>query len=217
MGGLEAGTSYDFEVRATSTAGESPASNEATATTETPREALTASVSKAPAEHDGGEFEVRIEFSRDVETKAKDARFRVRGRSVAKARRVNQRRDLWRVDVQPDSAAKVTLTLPAGAARTADGRTLSERVRATVEGRPGVSVADARVKEAKGAKLAFAVTLSAATDKRVMVRYATSDGSAAAGEDYKAKSAGWRSHRARRRRRSRRRSSTTRTTRGKRR
>ena len=51
-----------------------------------------------------------------------------------------------------------------------------------------MSVADARVKEAKGAKLAFAVTLSAATDKRVMVRYATSDGSAKAGEDYKAKS-----------------------------
>ena len=186
--GLETGTSYRFEVRATSTAGESPASNEATATTEAPGEALTASVSKAPAEHDGGEFEVRIEFSEDVETKAKDARFRVRGGSVAKARRVNQRRDLWRVDVQPDSAATVTLRLPAGAARTADGRTLSETVRVTVEGRPGVSVADARVKEAKGAKLAFEVTLSAATDKRVMVRYATSDGSAVAGEDYKAKS-----------------------------
>ena len=37
--------------------------------------------------------------------------------------------------------------------------------------------------------MAFAVTLSAATDKRIMVRYATSDGSAKAGEDYKAASA----------------------------
>ena len=80
VGGLEAGTSYRFEVRATSTAGESPASNEATATTEAPREALTASVSQAPAEHDGGEFSVRIEFSEDVETNAKGAGFRVRGR-----------------------------------------------------------------------------------------------------------------------------------------
>ena len=185
---LEAGTSYRFEVRATSTAGASPASNEATATTEAPLPPLTGSVSEAPAEHDGGAFAVRIEFSEDVETKAKDARFRVRGGSVSKARRVNERRDLWRVDVQPDSAATVTLRLPAGAVSTADGRTLSERVTATVAGRPGVSVADARVKEAEGAKLAFEVTLSAAADKRVMVRYATSDGSAVAGEDYRAKS-----------------------------
>ena len=96
---------------------------------------------------------------------------------------------------QPDSAAPVTLTLPAspdctwaGAVCTADGRGLSNSVTAKVAGVPGVSVADARVKEAKGAKMAFEVTLSAATDKRVMVRYATSDGSAKAGEDYKAKS-----------------------------
>ena len=187
VGGLEAGTSYRFEVRATSAAGASSASNEATATTEA-APPLTGSVSQAPAEHDGTEFSVRIEFSEDVETKAKDARFRVRGGSVAKARRVNERRDLWQVDVQPDAAATVTLRLPAGAASTADGRTLSERVTATITGRPGVSVADARVKEAKGAKLAFEVTLSAAADKRVMVQYATSDGSAVAGEDYKAKS-----------------------------
>ena len=80
VGGLEAGTSYRFAVRAMSTVGESPASNEATATTEASREPLTASVSQAPAEHDGGEFAVRIEFSEDVETKAKDARFRVQGR-----------------------------------------------------------------------------------------------------------------------------------------
>ena len=188
VGSLEAGTSYRFEVRATSTAGASPASNEATATTEAPPLPLTGSVSEAPAEHDGGAFAVRIAFSEDVETKAKDARFRVRGGSVSKARRVNERRDLWRVEVQPDSAATVTLRLPAGAVSTADGRTLSERVTATVAGRPGVSVADARVKEAKGAKLAFEVTLSAATDKRVRVQYATSDGSAVAGQDYKAKS-----------------------------
>ena len=188
VGGLEAGTSYRFAVRATSAAGPGAASGEATATTEAPPEPLTASVSKAPAEHDGGEFAVRIEFSEDVETKAKDARFRIRGGSVLRARRLYERRDLWQVKIQPDSAATVTLTLPAGEASTADGRTLSEAVKATVTGRPGVSVADARVKEAKGAKLAFEVTLSAATDKRVMVRYATSDGSAKAGEDYKAKS-----------------------------
>ena len=187
--GLTNGTEYTFWIQAKNADGASPRSDPVKATPSGPSaELLTASVAEAPAEHDGEEFSVQIEFSEDVETKAKDARFRVRGGSVAKARRVNGRRDLWQVDVQPDSAATVTLRLPAGAASTADGRTLSETVRATIAGRPGVSVADARVKEAKGAKLAFEVTLSAATDKRVMVRYATSDGSAVAGEDYKAKS-----------------------------
>jgi len=57
-----------------------------------------------------------------------------------------------------------------------------------IPGRPGISVADAREKEEAGAAVAFPVTLSAATDKRVIVRYATSDGSAQAGEDYTAAS-----------------------------
>ena len=49
-----------------------------------------------------------------------------------------------------------------------------------------LSVADARVKEASGATLDFAVTLDRARHVPVTVDYATSDGSAKAGEDYTA-------------------------------
>ncbi len=51
---------------------------------------------------------------------------------------------------------------------------------------PGVSVADAQVREAEGAVLSFPVTLGSAQTSAVSVRYATSDGTAVAGADYKA-------------------------------
>ena len=53
---------------------------------------------------------------------------------------------------------------------------------------PGVSVADARVNESAGTPLAFRVTLDEAQSSAVSVRYATADGSAAAGADYVAAS-----------------------------
>ena len=49
-----------------------------------------------------------------------------------------------------------------------------------------LSVSDARVEEAVGAAVTFAVTLSGAPSDQVMVDYATQDGSARAGEDYTA-------------------------------
>ena len=89
------------------------------------------------------------------------------GGSVAKARRVKERRDPWQVELQPDSCAAVTLTLPAASVSTADGRELSDAVTVTVAGPPGLSVADARVEEPQGAKAAFAVTLSRGAARRV--------------------------------------------------
>ena len=53
--------------------------------------------------------------------------------------------------------------------------------------RPKVSVADARVREAAGATLDFAVTLSIAAPSPVTVGYRTMDASAKAGEDYEAR------------------------------
>ena len=51
---------------------------------------------------------------------------------------------------------------------------------------PGLSVADTQVHEADGAALSFTVTLGEAQTGPVSVRYATSDGTATAGLDYKA-------------------------------
>ena len=53
-----------------------------------------------------------------------------------------------------------------------------------------VSVSDSRVEEAEGASLDFTVTLSRALSEPVTVRFATSDGTARAGSDYRATS-GW--------------------------
>ena len=47
-----------------------------------------------------------------------------------------------------------------------------------------LSVADASVSEGPGARLAFAVTLDRTRDRKVLVRYATADGSATQGDDY---------------------------------
>ena len=147
-------------------------------------EPLTARVVRVPAEHDGSAFAVRIRFSEAVETKAKDAAIRAAGGTVAKARRVNGRRDLWQVGVTPDGHGAVTVTLPAGAARTADGRTLSDAATVTVSGPVALSVADASAREGAGATMDFAVTLSRAASKEVTVRYATRNGTAKKGKDY---------------------------------
>ena len=147
-------------------------------------EPLTARVSKAPAEHDGSAFAVRIRFSEAVETKAKDAGVEVAGGTVAKARRVNGRRDLWQVGVTPDGHGAVTVTLPAGAARTADGRTLSDAATVTVSGPVALSVADASAREGAGATMDFAVSLSRAASGEVTVKYATRNGTAKKGKDY---------------------------------
>ena len=204
VGGLSPGTAYRFEVRATSVAGPGAASNEATATTEAPVSAqpqeqpapeavepppaapLTARVSKAPAEHDGSAFAVRIRFSEAVETKAKDAGVQVSGGTLTRAVRVKKRKDLWELRVRPSGHEAVTVTLPAGAARTADGRTLSDAVTVTVSGLGPValSVADASAREGAGATMDFAVTLSRAASGKVTVRYATRNGTAKKGKDY---------------------------------
>ena len=51
---------------------------------------------------------------------------------------------------------------------------------------PGLSVGDAQVNESEGVPLRFVVRLGERSDTAVTVRYATSDGSATAGEDYTA-------------------------------
>ena len=162
-------------------------------------EPLTASFGGMPAEHAGqGSFSFRVAFSDGINISYKtvrDASFTVTAGDVTGARRVDKRRDLWKITVEPDSDGAVTIRLPetsdcgaSGAICTSDGRPLSHALSATVAGPVGIAVADARVEEGDGVALAFVVTLSRAASAAMTVDYATADGSAHAGDDYRAAS-----------------------------
>ena len=158
---------------------------------------LTASFEGVPAEHDGESvFTFTLRFSEDPAvsyTVLRDEAFSVTGGAVQAARRVDGRNDLREIHVEPDpdGLSGIRIALPAttdcaaaDAICTADGRPLSQSLSATVAGPVGISVGDARVEEAEGAVLSFAVTLSRAASGALTVDYETSDGSAQAGVDY---------------------------------
>ena len=161
-----------------------------------PEEApLTARFEDVPAEHDGeSAFKLRVAFSETIRMSGRRLRgdvVAVAGGRATKARRVNKRKDLWKLTVEPDSLADVTVTLSAGAACdtpaavcTKDGRALSNTISTTVRGPVTVSVADARAEEDVDETIDFAVSLSRAASGTVTVAYATADGSATAGADY---------------------------------
>ena len=155
--------------------------------------ALTARIASAPSEHRGaGEFALRVAFSAPVAGRAKDAVIEVTGGTLARAVRVKKRKDLWELRLAPSGHGAVTVTLPAtadcaaaGAVCTADGRRLETALTHTVQGPVALSVADASAREGPGATLDFAVTLSRAASGEVTVRYATRDGTAKKGKDYR--------------------------------
>ena len=112
------------------------------------QESLTASFEGVPAAHDGQTaFTLRIAFSEPLSwmngQRLREDVVAVAGGRATKASRVNRRRDLWELTVEPDSPADVTVTLAAGAACdtpaavcTKDGRALSQGISTTVRG-PG--------------------------------------------------------------------------------
>ncbi len=178
-----------------------PLTNTPTATVAGPAEErapapLTASFVDVPAEHDGERaFTIRIAFTEPLSwmngRRLREDVVAVAGGRATTGSRVNRRRDLWQVTVEPDSLAAVTVTVAAGAACdtpaavcTKDGRALSTTIATTVRGPVAVSVADARAEEGTDATLDFAVTLSRAASGAVAVAYATADGTATAGADY---------------------------------
>ena len=161
---------------------------------EAPSGGLTARFARAPAEHDGRAFTLRIAFSETIRMSGRRLRgdvVAVSGGRATKARAVNGRKDRWDLTVKPASLADVTVTLAAGAACdspaavcTADGKALSHTLSATVRGPVTVSVADARAREGEDETIDFAVSLSRAASGAVSVTWATADGSARAGSDY---------------------------------
>ena len=98
---------------------------------------------------------LRISFSEDISIgfrTFRDQSLSVSGGSVKNAKRVDRRKDLWKVTVKPGSLGDVTVTLEggracgtAGAVCTGDGRALSATISTTVLGPVALSVADARV------------------------------------------------------------------------
>ena len=159
--------------------------------------ALTARFVDMPAEHDGQTaFTLRLEFSETIRMSGRRLRgdvVAVAGGRATKARRVNKRKDLWRLTVKPDSLADVTVTLAGGAAcdtpeavctKGEPRRKLSNTISTTVLGPAALSVADARAEEGSDETIDFAVSLSREAHASVTVDYTTAAGSATAGEDY---------------------------------
>ena len=161
---------------------------------------LTAELDGVPDEHDGeSTFTFGLTFSEEPRVgyqTLRDEAFEVDGGAVRKARRRQSGSDQsWEITVKPASHEDVSIRLPEttrcsarGAICTSDGRPLSHSLSASVRGPAAMSVSDARVEEAAGAVVAFAVTLGRAASERVTVDYATRDGSAQAGSDYTATS-----------------------------
>ena len=161
-----------------------------------PGKALTASLT-GPAEHDGSErFTVRLTFSMEPHMSYKtvrDTMFTEKGGAITGARRVKPPHNReFDIVVKPggDGAVSFSLASPlpacgeTGAVCTAPGRKIEGTVSATIPGPAALSVADARVREGPGAKLAFAVTLDRARGGPVTVDYATGNGEARAGTDF---------------------------------
>ena len=79
-------------------------------------EPLTAAFEGMPAEHAGqGSFAFQVAFSDGINISYKtvrDASFTVTGGAVTRARRVDKRRDLWKITIEPASREAVTVWLP---------------------------------------------------------------------------------------------------------
>ena len=136
---------------------------------------------------------LRIEFTSEVDLTALDGlTFAIgnddytvsegRDTSGGRGRQLN-----WNVSLDGDPAWDVDSAFTVALTRPSTEQLAARTV--TVEPSPVVvSVADARVEEAEGATLDFVVSLSRTQNATTTVTYATSDGTAHAGEDYTAAS-----------------------------
>ena len=161
---------------------------------------FTVRLAGVPAEHDGaGAAVFEVHFSEEPQGYSfrtlRDETLEILQDGTRITPRVNRKDKpssrTWTVTVEPASKADITVAIAAtadcadaGAVCNGDGEPLSNGVSATIPGPPSLSVADATVEEAAGATLDFAVTLGRASTATVTVDYATSDGTASAGDDY---------------------------------
>ena len=126
---------------------------------------LTARFTNVPEEHEGkSAFKVQVEFSDDITADQKDfpKAFDVTGGEIKKTSRVDGRKDLWKVTVEPDGTQDVTITLPGNrpcgtggvpCSKTLDGKghvPLANSPTTTVPGPVLASIADAAGTEGAG-------------------------------------------------------------------
>ena len=182
-------------------------SNSPSATVAAPPEGdpLTASFSNVPDSQDGSDFHVDLTFSEGPDVGYRDVQkaVKVSGGSINRTNRKTKGSNVgWKLKVRPAGTGSLTITLPAttncsarGAICTEDGRRLSNSPSATVAGpaavvetTPTVSISGGSGKEGDDSSVSFTVTLDEAATGTVTVDYATSDGTADAGDDYTAKS-----------------------------
>ena len=125
---VAAGTTYTYRIKAINGAGTSERSrwfHVDTPSAPAPEPALTARIEAAPDDHNGTDaFTFRVAFSEDIGISFRSLRedaFTVGGGRVTGGRRVDGRRDLFEMTVQPVSDGDVTITLPAGRACAVSG------------------------------------------------------------------------------------------------
>ena len=99
--------------------------------------ALTAEFRNMPSSHegDGEDFSFQLKFNQKVTTKycvMEDDVFDITNGEVSDARRVDRRRDLWKITIEPDGDDDVVVTLPATTDCSATGAVCSE----TSQGKP---------------------------------------------------------------------------------
>ena len=166
---------------------------------------LTASFSNVPDSHDGSDFFIDLTFSEGPDVGWRDVKnaLSVSGGSINRVSRETKGSNVgWDIKVRPADSDSLTITLrataqcsPSGAICTNDDRRLSNSpsvtvaaASAVVETTPSISIAGGSGTEGSDDNIEFTVTLDEAATGTVTVDYATSDGSADAGDDYTAKS-----------------------------
>ena len=150
--GLEPGTRYYVRVRGCTDGGCSgwmipylKTTSGTKTSNATEADPLTATLQDIPATHDGSSaFTFRIAFSAEVTISPQDMRdhaLTVSGGTVTEARRVDSRKDLWELTVEPAGTGAVSILAlqnractETGALCTADGRMLSTGLGRSVPG-----------------------------------------------------------------------------------
>ena len=169
-------------------------------------ETLEASFENMPASHDGSRFSFNLAFTADVGISVQHMRdwaFKMVNGSITRAQRVDGRSDYWKITVNPgglehSGVDDVTITVKGKRNCTAVGAICTKEkhpaqltnspsatvVYSTEPSTPTLSITGGSGTEGTDSSIGFTVTLDEAATDTVTVDYATSDGTADAGDDY---------------------------------